>query len=149
MWVVIAPFKCLASLSNYCFSAVLLWFCQCSFVLTNEPFSSQLSTQLYEWRFSVLKDWVTNLNVQSKTPNRRSNAGSGPRVCLIPRVASVRCLRKRSIRQAYVVFFIVLCYTLHWPNSSAQGISFIIFIMFFSSMNLPAPPLTKVNFWYT
>lgn len=74
-------------------------------------------------------------NVQSKTQNRSIHTGSGSRVCLPSRLANVRCLEKRGIKQAYTVFFFLPYYSTCFPNSCAWGIYFTISSMCFSSKN--------------
>lgn len=130
VWVVIAPFVHLALVSNYCFTAMLLELRQCSFVLTSDPFSSQLSTQLLEWRFSVSKDWVATFKI-FRLKHRSVHTGSVPMVYLPTEGANVTCLWKRRIRQIYTVFYFLLHYCSYSPNFCAWGMFFIISACFF------------------
>lgn len=130
VWVVLAPFIHLALVSNYCFTAMLLELCQCSFVLTSDPFSSQLSTQLLEWRFSVSKDWVATFKM-FRLKHRSIHTVSVPTVYLPTGGANVTCLGKRRIRQTYTVFFFLLHYCSYSPNFCARETSFIISACFF------------------
>lgn len=111
-----------------------------------------------QWTFFLIicsVAWVKifclkRLSYNSKTfrvkQNRSIHTGSGPRVCLPPWVANVRCLGKRRIRQAYMVFFFLPHYSSCCPNSCGWGTSFIISSMFFLPKTFPFVPRTQKTF---